>query len=245
MKSDDSEKDGKGAVDADHHIVIQRADGGANRGRGNGHDFIDHNLRGLLEAVFRRWLNGKAEKGRIDHLGGQEADRDAPERREEIGLQNEGGPRFAAVMALGGHGDNIAAFHPLSQAAISEMKSRTGFSCADRAARRAWRRHSAENPAARVSGTHICTGRKPLRRNRRRYRLCFSFGVRCVSEGIGVPFPSSRDDSLPHVLVTCYWILRRSAPANWFSRLVMHKVRSCPVCDVPRFHTATGLERPI
>jgi len=42
----------------------------------NGHDFIYHNLRGLLEAIFRRGLNGKAEKGSIKTIGRKEANRD-------------------------------------------------------------------------------------------------------------------------------------------------------------------------
>ncbi|CBK42897.1 protein of unknown function [Nitrospira defluvii] len=134
----------------------------------NGHDLIDHNLRGLLEAILRRGLNGKAKKRRIKKLGRQKANRHAPKHREEIGLQDKGGPRLSAIVALGSDRDKIAAFHPLSQSAICDTKSRTGFSCADRAARRACRRHSAANPAARVSGTHICTGRKPFRRNRLR-----------------------------------------------------------------------------
>ncbi|WHZ25104.1 MAG: hypothetical protein OJF47_004216 [Nitrospira sp.] len=42
----------------------------------NGHDFIDHDLRGLLETIFRRGLNGKAEKGSIKTIGRMEANRD-------------------------------------------------------------------------------------------------------------------------------------------------------------------------
>ncbi len=164
--------------------MIERTDPGTNGVMRNGHDLIDHNLRGLLQAIFRRGLNGKAKQRRIKKLGCQEADRHAPKRREEIGLQDKGRPGFPALVALGSDRNQIAAFHPLSQSAIAEMKSRTGLSCADRAARRACLRHSVANPAARVSGTQICTGRKPFSRNRLRYRLCFSFEIKRASDGI-------------------------------------------------------------
>ncbi len=70
--SDDSEKYGQGAVDAGHHLVIERADAGTNGVMRNGHNLIDHNLRRLLEAILRRGLNGKAKQGRIKKLGRQE-----------------------------------------------------------------------------------------------------------------------------------------------------------------------------
>ncbi len=99
----------KGAVHLLHHIMIERADVGADRVMRNSHNFIDHNLGGLFEIVSRRRFNGKSENGRINDFGRQEADCDAPKGREEIGLQDKVGPRLPAIMALCSDGKNIAA----------------------------------------------------------------------------------------------------------------------------------------
>lgn len=134
----------------------------------DGDDLVNHDLGDLLEAVGRRWFNSYTEQWSVQNFGSQQTDGYAAKDGEEIGLEDKGWAGLATVMAFGGDGHDIAAFYALSQTAISEMKSRAGFSCADRAARRACRRHSAANPSARVSGTQICTGRNPLRRKRRR-----------------------------------------------------------------------------
>ena len=129
-------------------------------------NLVDHDLGCLQEPIGRGWFNGEAEQGRVDDVGRHEAEGHAAERGEQIRLKDERQARLAAVMSLRRDGDDVAALYVLSQAAISEMKSRAGFSWAERAARRTYLRHSAENPVARVSGTQICTGRRPLRRRR-------------------------------------------------------------------------------
>src|SRR5690606_39627851 len=86
---------------------------------------------------------------------------------ELISLNHQGGPRLAKV-ALQGNGHKVPACHPVqpsppvNAASISCCNSESVLSAW--AIKRLWRRHSSANSARLVSGTQICTGRKPALR---------------------------------------------------------------------------------
>ena len=104
------------------------SDAGPNGVLRNGDNLVDHDLGCLQETVGRGWLNGEAEQGRVDDVGREETEGHAAKRGEQIRLKDERRARLAAVMSLCCDGDDVAALYVLSQSAISEMKSRAGFS---------------------------------------------------------------------------------------------------------------------
>jgi len=147
-------------IDAQHVVAVERADVLTDGRAGYSHELVDHPLAWPCKTVVRMRLELKAEQRRLDVLGRQQADRDACQMREEIRLDDQGRPWFAAIGVPGSDGDQLAPVHSgatgSSQAPAAAIKSSTSSSL--RAAafiRSAWRRHSAAKSGARVSGTQI------------------------------------------------------------------------------------------
>lgn len=118
---------------------------------------IHHDLRGLLQTIFRGRFHTNTNQRGIHKFARQRQKRYGWMFRKQVRLNNKSGPWFA-ISSLQCDGNQVAApysqFQPSWSAACSSHAS-VSASCGLFRTISDWRRHSAANPRFRVSGTQI------------------------------------------------------------------------------------------
>jgi hypothetical protein len=171
-----------------HDVVADSAYGRADLGAPNRLRTVDGDLRGQTQASPLAWRDIDPGYAGPLQAAGEWQNNDCGECVKPVGLDHNGRPWFAAV-ALQRHDDDVApAYQPRSSHASTLTCSQNSASvrppsvCSAAAIASHWRRHSAANPAALVSGTQIWTGRKPAARILSRRRLTRSALVALLIE---------------------------------------------------------------
>ena len=172
-----SEKHRERPMNLQHDIAADLADGWADLGTPNRLRTVDGDLRRQTQAGPVAWRDIDPGYAGLLQAAGKRQHNDGGECVEPVGLDDDRRPWFAAV-ALQGNDDDVApAYQPRSSHASALTCSQNSASvrpasvCSAAAIASHWRRHSAANPAALVSGTQIWTGRRPAARILSRRRL--------------------------------------------------------------------------
>jgi hypothetical protein len=173
-------------VNRQHHVIVEPTDGGSELRAAHRLRTVHRDLRGNPQAILIARRDFDPRDGGILQAAGQRQYNDSRERVEPVRLNDDSGAmplgprpegRLTAVPLQGDDNNIAAACQPRSSQASALTRSQNSVSVRPASVLSAfaisshWRRHSAANPAARVSGTQIWIGRSPAARILSRRRL--------------------------------------------------------------------------
>jgi hypothetical protein len=179
----DSQKHRQCPIHADNSVLVQPSDGRANPLARYCLNLIHHHLRTLAKTIVGARLDRNAQQWRGAKVAGHGQDSHTAKGLEEVRLNNERRTRLS-VSTWENNGNEVAPPH-FQPSVSATRESHFSVLASPRLLRsvKHWRRHSAANPARRVSGTQICTGRNPAAR---RAILCFR--TRCATGREAIEF---------------------------------------------------------
>jgi hypothetical protein len=181
-------------VNRQHGIMVESPDARADLRATHRLRTVDSDLRGDPQAILIARHDVDARDGGVVQEAGQRQYNDGRKRIKPVRLNDDGGPRLAAVPLQSNDDDVAASGQRRSSQASALTRSQNSVSIRPASVPSAaainshWRRHSAAKPAALVSRTQIWTGRSPEARSLSRRRL-----TRSALVSLSMPLHVARD----------------------------------------------------